>query len=364
MQFSKTLFSFLSLFPFLAFSWDISQISLQEKLKNEPPLWMQKRIESDLTYFNQGLSSDEIDLCLKTLASMQESKNAGLVRIHFSEGIGSITPIYPINTEQTKRAEEFLSGLNLLHSLSPIPDLDLILSVSPSFDRPILLLKTSVPIFALSKERHNKKVALIPDLSNKEREAAFKTLPYDWDKKIEKAFWRGFASDGHYGHFDWDTNPRATLCLLSRHHEELLDAGLVPSARLDNSIKYWMDRLSLLSPFTPVEEQSSYKYLLSLDGCASPSSLGWQFFTHSLVFKAESNKIQWFHDELQPGVHYIPFHPRSIDLIEKILWAQSHDENAYYIAEKGYEFAEEHLLDEELFLYLFHLIQSYSRLFF
>jgi len=364
MQFSKTLISFLCLFQSVAFSWNISPLSLQKKLKNDPPQWMQKRVENDLSYFQKGLSSDGIDLCLQNLYEIQGSKNAGLVRVYFSEGIGSISPLYPINAEQKKRAEEFVSALNLLNSISSLPDLDFILCVSQSFDRPLLLLNTSVPIFAASKERHNKKVALIPELSSKERETTFKTLHCDWDRKTKKAFWRGCASDGHYGYFEWDCKPRANLCLLSRHHQDLIDAAIIPSSILDNSIKQWMDRLSLLSPFIPLQDQSSYKYLLSLDGSSAASTLTWQLFARSLVFKATSNQIQWFHEELEPGVHYIPFHPRSIDLIEKILWAQNNDEEARAIAQKGYQFAEDYLLDEELFVYLYHLMQSYSQLFF
>jgi len=364
MQFSKTLICFLCLFNTLAFSWNISSESLLEKLQKEPPQWMQKRIENDLSYFHKGLSSHEIELCLENLSQMQGSDKAGLARIQFSNGIANVSPLHPLNAEQKKYAEEFISAINLLHSISPISNLDLLLCASYSFDRPLLLLQTSAPIFAVSKEKHNNKVALIPRLCDAEREITFQTLYCDWGKKREKAFWRGFATDGNYGRFEWDCKPRAILALLSQQNQDILDAAIVPSSILDNWIKNWMNNLSLVSDFIPAKEQCCYKYLLSLDGVASPSSLEWQLFTQSLVFKAESNRIEWYFDELQSGLHYIPFHPRSIDLIEKIMWAQTHDEKAQSIAENGYQFAREHLLDEELLVYLYHLLAEYSRLFF
>lgn len=364
MQFSKKLICFLCLFHTLAFSWNISSESLLEKLQNEPPKWMQKRIQTDLAFFQDGLCYNQIEMCLENLSEMQGSNKAGLVRIQFINGIVDASPLHPLNAEQKKYAEEFVSAINLLHSISPIPNLDLVLCASSSFDRPLLLLKTSAPIFALSKERHNNKVALIPRLCDRDRETTFQTFIYQWDKKREKAFWRGFATDGNYGRFEWDCRPRAILALRSQHNKDILDAAIVPSSILDNWIKNWMNNLSLLSDFIPQKDQCSYKYLLSIDGADSPSSLEWQLFTKSLVFKAESNRIQWYFDELQPGLHYIPFHPRSIDLIEKIMWAQTHDVMAHSIAENGHQFAIEHLLDEELFVYLYHLLTEYSRLFF
>jgi hypothetical protein len=359
-QFIRSLFSFLFFFHGIALSWNISSECLAEKLQIEPPLWMRQRIESDLSSFQEGLPLTEVALCLQELKKMQGVEVAGLVRIRFVNAKTTCEPLFSLNSEQIAALREFLSALHLLHSVSPLPDFDLILSVCPSFDRPLLLMKTSVPIFAVSKERKNRKVVLIPRLWNSDRETLLHPPSYDWGQKIEKALWRGFATDGPYRFYEWDFKPRARLALRSVQHPDLIDAALVPSPALDDYMAQWLENLSLLSAFKPPGEQCSYKYLLSLDGKAAPSSFEWQLFSQSLIFKTESNQIEWFYEALIPGVHYVPFLPNGNDLIEKILWAKSHDDEARAIAENGSLFAADHLLDEEVFVYLYHVLRAYS----
>ncbi len=347
------LFSFLCLFCFQAFSWNVSP----ECFDGKPPAWMQQTIERDLSFFQQGVHTHEIALCLQRLKGIQGIEKAGLVHIQFVRAEATYAPLFPLSTEQTSALNHFLSALNHL----PLPDFDLILSVSPSFDRPFLLLHTTVPIFAVSKECHNHKVVLIPRLWNSEREALFHHLP-DWETKTAKAFWRGFATDTPYGFYDWDCKPRSRLVLESLHHPDLLDAAIVASPHLDAYLLKWLDSLSYLAPFTPPEQQCAYKYLISIDGSASPSTFEWQLFSHSLLFKAESNRVEWFYDALLQDQHFLSFHPGGNDLIEKISWAITHDEEAFAMAKRARLFAEEHLRDEDLFVYLYHLLSTYSKL--
>ena len=221
------LFSFLSLLCVQAFSWNVSPDSFQEKLQKKTPAWIEQTIERDLSFFQQGIHTNEIALCLQRLKGIQGIEKAGLVRIHFAHAEATCAPLFPLSSEQTSALNHFLSALNHLHAISPLPHFDLIISVSSSFDRPLLLLHTTVPIFAVSKERHNRKVVLIPRLWNSEREALFQRLHCDWEAKTAKAFWRGFATDTPYGFYDWDCKPRARLVLESLHHPNLLDAAIV-----------------------------------------------------------------------------------------------------------------------------------------
>ncbi len=286
---------------------------------------------------------------------MQGIEASGLVRIRYSQGTTLCEPLFPLTSDQSITLQGFLSSLLLLDSL---PDLDLILSLGPSFDRPLLLMKTTVPIFAFSKEKHNHKVILIPRIQSA------REFPSDWDHKKEIAMWRGYATDGDYRYYDWDFKPRARLALQSRFHRDLLDAAIVSSPSLDPYISRWLDNLTILSPFIPPEQMAQCKYLIALDGKAAPTSLEWQLFSHSLIFKADSNQIEWFHDLLIPGTHYIPFDPLRIDeLLEKIAWAKSHDAEAKQIAENGYLFAEEHLSTESRLRYLLQLLVNFSNSF-
>lgn len=362
LHFIRILFLHLCFIPALAFAWNISAESFSEKIQDEPPPWMRQQIECDLSLFKKGVSAQDVDACLQTLKAMQGIEVAGLVRIRYANESTNSEPLFPLNSEQSIALEGFLSALQILESFSLLPEFDLILSLCPSFDRPLLLTKTAVPVFAVSKERHNRKVVLIPRLWNPGREMLYRNLFIDWERKMDKAIWRGFATDGAYRFYDWDFKPRAHLTLRSRHHRELIDAALVPSPELDNYIAGWLGSLSLLSTFIPPEGLSHYKYLLSLDGKAAPSSFEWQLFSQSLIFKAESNQIEWFYEQLRPGVHYLPFDPDGNGLVEKILWAKSHDEEARSIAQNSYHFAMHHFLDEEILIYLYHVLKTYAKL--
>ena len=261
--FIRSFFSFLCLFCAQALAWNVSKTSLEEKLHNEPPAWVVKRIENDLSFFAQGFSLQDIALCLEKLKTVQGIERAGLVHIHFAESKTHYTPLFPLIYKQTSALKSFLSALHLLDSISPLPNFDFILCIAPSFNRPLLLQHTSVPVFSVSKERHNRKVALIPRLWNSERETLFDRLPTTWDAKTAKGLWRGGATDALYRFYDWDCNPRARLVLHSQHQPDLLDARIVSSPLLEDYILQWMDSLSFFAPSVPPEEQCAYKYLLS-----------------------------------------------------------------------------------------------------
>ncbi|MDE3046691.1 MAG: hypothetical protein KGJ02_08660 [Verrucomicrobiota bacterium] len=285
-------------------------------------------------------------MCLQKLKGEQGIELAGLVRIRFEEGQASYEPLYSLTKEQRGQLEILLNALRVL---PPLPPLDFVVTLAPSFDRPLLLQATTIPIFARSKEKHNQKVVLFPHLG-----AHTQPRLIPWEEKMNKALWRGSPTDGLYTYFDWDCRLRARIALLSCRYRDLLDAGLTQSPLLNMYMTDWLTREGVLaSPLIP-DEQTAYKYLLSLDGKSTPSSFRWQLLSQSLIFKAESNRIEWFYRGLVPGQHYLSF---SDDILEKIHWAQTHDEEAKAIAQEAYAFALE--LDDKAYLY--HLLQAYSQ---
>ena len=131
---------------------------------------MREKIEKDLSSFTKG----DIPACLQALKNVQGIEACGLVRIRYSHATATCEPLFPLSLDQSRSLQGFLSALLLLDSL---PDFDLILSLSPSYDRPLLLMNTTIPIFAVSKEKHNSKIILIPRFQNLEREMLFQRLP-------------------------------------------------------------------------------------------------------------------------------------------------------------------------------------------
>jgi hypothetical protein len=344
------------------FAWHVSRASMETKVQSPPPAWMAQGIQRDFAGFKGGFSRADISNCIEELKQMQGIEVAGIVLFGISQDKLSCEPLFPLSAEQRARCDGFMSAVNQLGALFSLPSLDFLISFNRSFDRPLFLTKTSVPVLAISKETHNSKVVLIPRLWDPDREMHLHVF-CNWQQKAEKALWRGSATDGFYGFYDWDCRPRARLALHSRHRRDLVDMAFIPSSDLDNYMTAWMQRLDLVSSFAPSRKQAAYKYLISIDGKSSPSSFEWQLFSGSVVLKGHSNRIEWFYHALSPGRHFVPFNPRGDDLIDKVLWLKSHDKKAKQIAENGYIFAMHHLLDEEALTYLYHVIQSYSLLY-
>lgn len=343
-------------------AWHVSRASMETKMQSPPPVWMVQGIQRDLAAFQGGISRARISDCIEQLKQMQGIEVAGLVLFGISQGQFSCEPLFPLSAEQRAHCDGFVSALNQLGVLFPLPSLDFLVSFNRSFDRPLLLTKTSVPVLAISKEKHNSKVVLIPRLWDPDREMHLNVF-CTWQQKVEKALWRGSATDGFYGFYGWDCRPRARLALHSRHRRDLVDMAFIPSSDLDYYMTAWMQRLDLVSSFAPSKEQAAYKYLISIDGKSAPSSFEWQLFSGSVVLKGHSDRIEWFYHALSPGLHFVPFNPSGDELIDQVLWLKSQDKKAQQIAENGYVFAMHHLLDEEALTYLYHVLQSYSLLY-
>jgi Glycosyl transferase family 90 len=94
----------------------------------------------------------------------------------------------------------------------------------------------------------------------------------------------------------------------------------------------------------PVSEASwlNSKYAIDIDGHANTWS---NFLVRMLfgccVFKVESGFgfRQWYYDRLKPFEHFVPVRADLADLIEKIEWARSHQNEAQEIAAAGQRFA-------------------------
>lgn len=58
-----------------------------------------------------------------------------------------------------------------------------------------------------------------------------------------------------------------------------------------------------------------------------------------------------FYSDLKPYVHYIPIKADLSDLVEKVRWAKSHDEEARKIGAQARKYAVNNLLPKDIFCY-------------
>ena len=73
--------------------------------------------------------------------------------------------------------------------------------------------------------------------------------------------------------------------------------------------------------------QRNYKYILDTDGQVSTwDATAWKLNSGSIILKTNSGWCQWFYDDYQPFVHYVPIKDDFSDLQEKYRWCEEHQE--------------------------------------
>ena len=164
-----------------------------------------------------------------------------------------------------------------------------------------------------------------------------------WEEKKITAVFRG-SSTGEG--IDIKTNQRLHLAYLSSITEPdengipYIDAGITKwnirakklmGERYLNFIDKTNTPFNLVNTLTPLE-QSSYKYIIHVDGHVSAFRLSYELSLNSVILIVESKWKTWFSNLLKPYEHYVPIKEDLSDLIEKIKWCRLHDEECKKIA--------------------------------
>ncbi|CDZ80962.1 hypothetical protein BN1013_01490 [Candidatus Rubidus massiliensis] len=290
---------------------------------------------------------------LKSLTHLGLEKS-GLCLVNIENETINYLSLFPLNEEQNLKIQGFISALECLNQFRKIPSCDFILALE-NFDRPIVLKQLQIPVFAVSKEKGNHKVWLIPRFWNWDREASFQNSTTPFETKMDSACWRGAPTDGKYEFYSWDLNPRASFCLKCKN-QPLIDAGFYSSGI--KSFEKWFVENEISKEYKTPIEQSNYKYLISIDGKNAPSSFEWQLFTGSVVLKKQSNREEWFYPYLKEGKHFLSFDSEEelLSIIDKL---QKNEPFAKELAKNSTSFAIEYLKDINLFDYLQQLLISY-----
>ena len=160
---------------------------------------------------------------------------------------------------------------------------------------------------------------------------------YDWAEKISKAVFRGNPTGCGT---NADTNMRIKLAEMMATSGAYLDVGLIKTT--NNMPRFDpVKGLSLIEvKALPVQkmdmqEQSKYKYIIHVDGNVAAYRLLKTMLLGSVILKVAGKYDLWVEQLLQDGVNYISVKEDLSDLIEKIEWCKSHDEECKTIAENG-----------------------------
>ncbi len=328
--------------------------------------WMDIAIEQQFEQFKKnGIKKSLLEITWKRVKKFESFKR------------------YKIISSKVIGPETFIKDLlQVMVAKYNVPDVDFIyyhhdILRSDSFDR----RQAYCPIFVSSQEDKKTPTVLFIDwyysILNKPREfdqqvhaPAWNSLielmnqnqlVCKWKDKKEIAFWRGAWC--YVGCKDIKTMknyPRGHAVWLSLYKcPNLIDAKCIDGAFLSNELK----REIGVAEFTNPLDQLQYKYLIDIDGitCTYPS-LQWKLLSGCLVFKQITKDKMWFYPQLKPWIHYVPLKQDLSDLEEKIMWAKTHDEEAYQIAQNARQFILTHVMPEHILLYCYKTLVKYASL--
>lgn len=281
-----------------------------------------------------------------------------------------------INSTVYGRHGNFKNILEAMVKVYRVPDVDFIY-FSHDILRDYTLdnqgLTESSPIFVSAKSRSFDRAIAFIDwyycIGNQGLNALIASMnriqdKYPWPKKIEKVIWRGAGTDGCYALNNWTQMPRGRLVYYSKYlYPDLIDAGFASLPPLHTNDRDGFSREIGFAGWVTPEDHVKFKYQIILDGitCTYPGSQ-WRLFSGCLTFKHESDDIMWFYKDMIPWKHYIPLNYDISDLVEKIIWAKNHDEEARQIAMNAREFALTHLMPEHILLYCYKALVKYASL--
>jgi hypothetical protein len=332
---------------------------LEEKLGKAPPAWMMRQIQKDLAPLASGISKEMID------EGFYGKKIEQFSLVRFTIQDGHITIAHDEKNVDRRHFKELVEAIKKLNHYVKLPNVDFVVSLEDGFgENPGI-----GPCLVFAKREDAKDLILIPDINalagyGKLRDSIPKAnLAFPWEQKRDQCFWRGSTTGGYSTLANWDKLSRTQLVLLSLSASSLLDARFNHVVQCDPEIPQMMKGKGMMSPSVSRKDHLQYKYLVDVDGnSCSFERYFWLLLSNSLVLKQMSPNVQWYYGGLEPYKHYVPVKSDLSDLLEKIQWAQAHDEEAKLMAEEATRFVEENLSPEDTLLYLSCLLKEYAAL--
>ncbi len=94
-------------------------------------------------------------------------------------------------------------------------------------------------------------------------------------------------------------------------------------------------------PFISIEEQLQYKFILSIEGNDVATNLKWIMHSNSLCFMPTPKFETWFMEgKLTPNVHYVHLKDDYSDMLEKMEYYATHEEEALDIIKNAQNWVE------------------------
>ncbi|CAD0025817.1 unnamed protein product, partial [Aureobasidium pullulans] len=268
------------------------------------------------------------------------------------------------------------------------------------FDRPnaFNVVHDLVPIFSQSK------MSSFQDILYPSPWYWYGKVTYDehkdlaWDKKESKLWWVGSTTGGFSRDGGWRRQHRQKLVRALNAPDQakiMYDAHLNSASSRDDNTPDWQMRSVARSEYSelmdvhfshvgqcdpgdcdaqkeffkivaPADQQDAwkYKYLLDMDGNAFSGRFYAFLKSHSLVLKMAVFR-EWHAEWLKPWIHYVPLSLRAEEALESVRYfgAEELGKNmAIEMAERGREWSNKVLRNEDFEVWFFRLLLEYGRL--
>lgn len=192
------------------------------------------------------------------------------------------------------------------------------------------------------------RVVLIPDnRALKGHDARFARLDavmekYPWEKRKNIIFWRGKATGGKIKNTEITQVPRLKFMQIAQSLK-YVDAGITEYPKsLNQKLRTQAEQMFAKVNFMPLEKALDYKYLMDIDGhSCSFDRMAWILYSNSVLFKHQSDQVQWYYENLLPWVHYVPINAGFTNIAGTYKWIENHPEIAREISANSRRLAEE-----------------------
>ncbi len=337
----------------------VDQEVWKKKLEGQPPEWMMRQIQKDLSTYASGITKKMLDEAYKG----EKISTFNLIRFQIADGYIAFS--HDEKNLYSRHFRELLGFVKTLNHLVKLPNVDFIVSLEDGFSAN----PNIGPCFVFAAEENVKDLILIPDIKalagyTKLRKAIPEANErHPWESKIAMGFWRGATTGGYSTQSNWNLLARTKLVLMSLAQPQIVDARFNMVVQCDPEIPKMFKTKGLVSKSVDRPTHLKYKYLVDVDGnSCSFERYFWLLLSNSLVLKQITPNIQWYYGGLEPYKHYLPVKEDLSDLSDKLCWAKEHDVEAKQMAENATRFVEENLTAEDTLLYFYLLIKEYAKL--
>ena len=180
-----------------------------------------------------------------------------------------------------------------------------------------------------------------------------------WNKKKAQLVFRGTTTGAGTTP---ETNQRLRMWQLvqnlSKDQANLFDVGFVKwnirPRKHENEPYFDIIKQSTYPrvPFMTPQEQSTYKYILNVEGHVAAFRLGYEMSYGSVILLVESEWKMWFSHMIHPWIHYVPVKADMSDLVEMVLWCEANQDRCQTIAQNALDFYNKYLGTKGILDYL------------